>query len=144
MFTSKKRKGLELDIYEVEKDEIAIERAQLQENGRLAQGTVEEILKDYVEEKEFALTTTIKEPAFNGNASFLVSGLLSHLGISTASTNDHQAIESALLTATTHQKVKYSELTQTQKAKCDEARRNEFAKLMKYQTYEPVRRDQVP
>uniref|UniRef100_A0A0G4GI69 Integrase catalytic domain-containing protein n=1 Tax=Chromera velia CCMP2878 TaxID=1169474 RepID=A0A0G4GI69_9ALVE len=144
MFTSKKRKSLEPDIYEVEKDEIAIERAQLQENGRLAQGTVEEILKDYVEEKEFALSTTIEEPTFNGNASFLVSGLLSHLGFSTASTDDHQTVKSALLTATTHQKVKYSELTQTQKAKCDKARRNEFAKLMKYQTYEPVRRDQVP
>uniref|UniRef100_A0A0G4ICC7 Integrase catalytic domain-containing protein n=1 Tax=Chromera velia CCMP2878 TaxID=1169474 RepID=A0A0G4ICC7_9ALVE len=73
MFTLKKRKGLEPDVYEVEKDEIAIEKAQLQENGRLAQGTVEEILKDYVEEKEFALSTTIEEPAFNGNASFLAS-----------------------------------------------------------------------
>uniref|UniRef100_A0A0G4H8R9 Reverse transcriptase Ty1/copia-type domain-containing protein n=1 Tax=Chromera velia CCMP2878 TaxID=1169474 RepID=A0A0G4H8R9_9ALVE len=55
-----------------------------------------------------------------------------------------QEVGRVLLTETTHQKVKYGSLTPEMRKKCDKARRAELAKLMKYDTYDTVRKENVP
>uniref|UniRef100_A0A0G4IAI6 Integrase catalytic domain-containing protein n=1 Tax=Chromera velia CCMP2878 TaxID=1169474 RepID=A0A0G4IAI6_9ALVE len=142
MFTNNTKKygAVEPDLFEVEREDIVIENAEVEKNGRLGESMISTLLREYIEEKEFALST---EPEDRMSGSGVTSFLNSLISMSSFFCSD-QEVGRVLLTETTHQKVKYGSLTPEMKKKCDEARRAELAKLMKYDTYDTVRKENIP
>uniref|UniRef100_A0A0G4HY40 Reverse transcriptase Ty1/copia-type domain-containing protein n=1 Tax=Chromera velia CCMP2878 TaxID=1169474 RepID=A0A0G4HY40_9ALVE len=142
MFTNNTKKygAMEPDLFEVEREDIMIEDAEVEKNGRLGESTIGTFLREYIEEKEFALST---EPEDRMSGSGITSFLDSLISTSSFFCSD-QEVGRVLLTETMHQKVKYGSLTPEMRKKCDEARRVKLAKLMKYDTYDMVRKENVP
>uniref|UniRef100_A0A0G4GS68 Uncharacterized protein n=1 Tax=Chromera velia CCMP2878 TaxID=1169474 RepID=A0A0G4GS68_9ALVE len=142
MFTNNMKKygAVEPDLFEVEREDIVIEDVEVKKNGRLGESTISTLLREYIKEKEFALSI---EPEDRMLGSGVTSFLDSLISTSSFFCSD-QEVGRVLLTETTHQKVKYGSLTPEIRKKCDEARRAELAKLMKYDTYDTVRKENVP
>uniref|UniRef100_A0A0G4FPI4 Uncharacterized protein n=1 Tax=Chromera velia CCMP2878 TaxID=1169474 RepID=A0A0G4FPI4_9ALVE len=63
MFTNNTKKygAMEPDLFEVEREDIVIEDAEVEKNWRLCESMISTLLREYIEEKEFALSTELED-----------------------------------------------------------------------------------
>uniref|UniRef100_A0A0G4G112 Uncharacterized protein n=1 Tax=Chromera velia CCMP2878 TaxID=1169474 RepID=A0A0G4G112_9ALVE len=95
---------------------------------------MEKVQSEFLLEREFAVSTRYADALLNSNVAFLFR-LISH---SVPFSHVDLKEDCALLTETTHQKVRYTELDSQQKRDCDTVREAEFRKLKKYKCYDVV------